>query len=192
MVKLNKIYTRSGDDGSTGLGSGARVPKHDLRIAAYGTIDEANAAIGMARLHISGQMPGLDNILARIQNDLFDAGADLCIPEDKAEKSESLRIIPAQIERLENEIDALNEKLEPLKSFILPGGTPAAANLHMARTITRRAERLIAELAAKGNEHVNPLVLKYMNRLSDLLFVMSRSANNNGQDDVLWTPGQNR
>ncbi len=189
MVKLNKIYTRSGDDGSTGLGGGARVPKHDLRIAAYGTLDEANAAIGMARLHIPKKKPELSDILARIQNDLFDAGADLCIAEDKAG---ALRIIPAQIKRLEDEIDALNEKLPPLKSFTLPGGSPAAANLHMARTITRRAERMITELAANDNEYVNPLVLEYINRLSDLLFVMSRSANNNGRDDVLWIPGQNR
>jgi cob(I)alamin adenosyltransferase len=189
MVKLTKIYTRGGDRGETSLGSGARVKKHDLRVAAYGTSDEANAIIGIVRLHTDG---AADAMLARIQNDLFDLGADLCMPASAAANPRGLRISAAQISRLETEIDELNRALEPLRSFVLPGGSPAAAHLHLARTITRRAERLISELAADPDETVNPLALEYANRLSDLLFVMSRTANDNGREDVLWTPGENR
>ncbi len=191
MIRLNRIYTRTGDDGTTGLADGSRRAKHDARVAAYGTVDEANAAIGIARLHTSGQ-PELDAMLARIQNDLFDLGADLCMPASAADNPAGLRISAAQITRLETEIDALNRTLAPLRSFVLPGGSPAAAHLHLARTITRRAERLISALAADPDETVNPLALEYANRLSDLLFVMSRTANDNGRSDVLWTPGENR
>jgi len=191
MVRLNKIYTRTGDGGATGLADGSRRAKHDGRVAAYGTVDEANAAIGMARLHVAGQ-PRLDAMLARIQNDLFDLGADLCMPAGEADNPQGLRVSAAQITRLETEIDELNAGLEPLRSFVLPGGSPAAAHLHMARTITRRAERRISELAADESEPVNPLALSYANRLSDLLFVMSRAANENGRQDVLWIPGENR
>jgi len=184
MVKLTKIYTRGGDAGETSLGDGTRVAKHDVRVAAYGAIDEANAAVGVARLHTDGS---IDAMLARIQNDLFDLGADLCRPDDG--KTQALRITQGQIVRLEAEIDGLNEKLQPLTSFVLPGGTSAGAHLHMARTIVRRAERLISELAASGAT-VNPLALTYANRLSDLLFQMSRGVN--GEDgDVLWKPGGN-
>ena len=190
MVKLNKIYTRTGDDGSTGLGSGARRPKYDLRVAAYGTVDETNAAIGLARLHTTG---ALDDAMAHIQNDLFDLGADLCTP-DTGEKLdyEPLRIIESQTTWLEEQIDAITGEIEPLKSFILPGGTPASAHLHTARTISRRAERLMVELAACEDEKVSAEALRYINRLSDFLFVAARSANNNGKADVLWTPGKNR
>ena len=187
MVKLTKIYTRGGDAGETSLGGGARVPKHDPRVAAYGTVDEANAALGLARLHTAGDA---DAMLARIQNDLFDLGADLCTPETPNPAHPPLRMTQAQVDRLEREIDAMNEKLAPLNSFVLPGGTPAAAHLHLARTVIRRAERLITELATK--EAVNPLAVKYANRVSDHLFVLARHLNDDGRRDVLWTPGQNR
>jgi cob(I)alamin adenosyltransferase len=192
MVVLNKIYTRTGDDGSTALGTGERRPKHDLRIAAYGTIDELNAAIGLARLY-TGTDVELDAMLMRIQNDLFDLGADLCTPErtDKPSR-ERLRLVDAQTARLEQEIDRLNAELTPLSSFVLPGGRAAAAHLHLARTVCRRAERLIVELAAKPGETVSAAVLKYVNRLSDFLFVASRHDNCKGSGDVLWVPGQNR
>jgi len=193
VVELTKIYTRGGDTGDTSLGSGARVAKHDLRVAAYGTVDEANAAIGLARLH-TDDAPDADAMLRRIQNDLFDLGADLCTPEGDrraASKSEgALRIVAAQVERLETEIDAINEDLAPLSSFILPGGTPAAAHLHLARTIARRAERLMTELATC--EPVNAEALKYINRLSDHLFVLARTLNDGGRADILWEPGQTR
>jgi len=187
MVQLTRIYTRGGDGGETSLGDGKRVPKHDLRVEAYGTVDEANAALGLARLHTTGD---LDALLARAQNDLFDLGADLCTPEDGRRAAGALRIVAAQVERLEQEIDRFNAALAPLKSFVLPGGTPAAAYLHLARTVTRRAERLVSALAA--SEPVNPEALKYLNRLSDLLFVLSRHANRDGAGDVLWVPGANR
>lgn len=190
MVLLNRIYTRTGDDGTTALGSGERRPKYDLRIAAYGTVDETNAAIGIARLQVKDH-PELDAMLGRIQNDLFDLGADLAVPE-REDKAERLRVVTGQVERLERDIDALNEKLSPLTSFVLPGGTPAAAHLHLARTICRRAERLIVELAARPDERVGAAGIHYMNRLSDFLFVASRAANHNGAGDVLWVPGQNR
>jgi cob(I)alamin adenosyltransferase len=186
MVQLTRIYTKGGDKGSTSLGSGKRVKKHDLRVAAYGTVDEANAAIGVARLHTTGDM---DAILHRIQNDLFDLGADLCQPEDPKDYP-PLRVVESQVERLEQEIDRLNAELQPLKSFVLSGGTPAAAHLHLARTIARRAERDITALM--DHEEVNPAALRYINRLSDLLFVMARYANDKGQADVLWVPGKNR
>ena len=190
MVKLNRIYTKTGDNGSTGLGDGTRVAKHDLRVEAYGTVDEANSALGLARLHTTG---GFDAKLARIQNDLFDLGADLCTPEtDRDLGYEPLRIIEKQVLRLENEIDALNANLAPLKSFILPGGTPAAAYLHLARTTARRAERLMTALASLDGETVGADALRYINRLSDLLFVASRVANGNGKFDVLWVPGLTR
>lgn len=193
MVKLNKIYTRTGDKGTTGLGTGERVAKHALRIAAYGTVDEANATIGVARLHIPADYARVDQMLLRIQNDLFDLGADLCVP-DRGEKLpyEPLRIAAAQVTRLENEIDELNAELEPLRSFVLPGGTPAAAHLHIARTVTRRAERLISELAAEPAEPVSEPALQFVNRLSDFLFVAGRYVNDKGRGDVLWVPGQNR
>ena len=187
MVRLTRIYTRGGDAGDTSLGDGARVPKHALRVAAYGTVDEANAAIGIARFHADGAS---DEMLGRIQNDLFDLGADLCTPEDGRRSPGALRIAPAQTERLEREIDAMNSTLAPLDSFILPGGTAAAAYLHLARTIVRRAERLVAELAR--SETVNPEALKYLNRLSDHLFVLGRRLNDCGARDVLWSPGANR
>ena len=193
MVELTRIYTRGGDSGETSLGSGDRVAKHDLRVAAYGTVDEANAAIGLARLHTADDAE-TDAMLSRIQNDLFDLGADLCTPEGDARaarKSEgALRIVPEQVDRLEREIDTLNENLAPLTSFILPGGTPAAAHLHMARTIARRAERLMTELAAGAP--VNEAALRYINRLSDHLFVLGRHLNDGGTADVLWKPGENR
>lgn len=193
MVVLSKIYTRSGDDGSTALGDGERRPKYDLRITAYGTVDEANAAIGIARSQLGPEHAELDAILARIQNDLFDLGADLCVPDrGLAPAREALRIVDAQVSRLETEIDRMNGELQPLRSFVLPGGTAAAASLHLARTITRRAERSIAELAAHAHEPVNKPALKYINRLSDLLFVASRFVNDKGRGDVLWQPGQNR
>jgi len=192
MVKLNKIYTRTGDDGSTGLGSGERRKKYDLRVAAYGTLDEANAAIGIARLHTSGDAT-LDAALSRIQNDLFDVGADLTTPgKGKGPGGARLTVTQAQVAWLEDEIDRLNAELEPLKSFVLPGGSAAAAYLHLARTICRRAERLIAELKDRPNESVGAEVLQYVNRLSDFLFVAGRYANGKGARDVLWQPGQNR
>ncbi|HWE07044.1 MAG TPA: cob(I)yrinic acid a,c-diamide adenosyltransferase [Rhizomicrobium sp.] len=187
MVILNRIYTRTGDKGETALGDGTRLPKHAPRIAAYGTIDEANAAIALARLHVSGE---IDAMLARIQNDLFDLGADLCVPETSRRSEGALRIVDSQVERLEREIDAMNGELAPLASFVLPGGTPAAAYLHLARTIVRRAERQIVELA--GNETVGAGALEYVNRLSDHLFVVSRFVNDKGSKDVLWIPGANR
>jgi cob(I)alamin adenosyltransferase len=191
MVVLNRIYTRTGDDGTTALGSGERRPKYDLRIAAYGTVDETNAAIGVARLHVAGAAPELDLMLGLIQNDLFDLGADLAVPQREG-RAERLRLLSTQVERLERDIDTLNAELAPLNSFVLPGGTPAAAHLHLARTICRRAERVIVELAGKPDEPVGEPAICYMNRLSDFLFVASRSANNNGAGDVLWVPGQNR
>ena len=192
MVKLNKIYTRTGDDGSTGLGSGERRKKYDLRVAAYGTLDEANAAIGIARLHTAGDV-ALDAALSRIQNDLFDVGADLCTPgKGRGPDGARLTVTLAQVDWLESEIDRLNDELAPLKSFVLPGGSPAAAYLHLARTICRRAERLIAELKDKPGESVGAEVLQYVNRLSDFLFVAARHANDKGARDVLWRPGQNR
>jgi len=187
MVTLSKIYTRGGDKGETSLGSGDRVAKHSIRVAAYGTSDEANAVIGIARLHAEGDA---DAMLARIQNDLFDLGADLCTPEGGARSDGALRVTAAQVKRLETEIDAMNEVLEPLKSFILPGGTTAGAYLHLARTTVRRCERLLAELALI--EPVNPEAIMYANRLSDHLFVLARHVNDDGRLDVLWVPGANR
>ncbi len=184
MVKLDKIYTRGGDKGETSLGDGKRVAKHDLRVAAYGTADEANAVIGLARLHTTGDD---DAMLARIQNDLFDLGADLCTPEDGRKAAGALRITPEQVKRLEDEIDVMNAELAPLTSFILPGGSPAGAHLHLARTVIRRCERLMTELA--GVEEINPEAVKYANRLSDHFFVMSRWLNDKGASDVLWAPG---
>jgi len=192
MVVLNKIYTRTGDDGTTALGSGGRRKKYDLRIAAYGTADETNAAIGIARLHTAGDA-ALDAALARIQNDLFDLGADLCTPgQGKGPGGARLTVTVKQVAWLESEIDRLNAELAPLRSFVLPGGSLAAAYLHLARTICRRAERLTAELKDKAGESVTPEVLKYLNRLSDYLFVASRYANGKGAGDVLWKPGENR
>lgn len=190
MVILNRIYTRTGDDGSTALGSGERRPKYDLRINAYGTVDETNSAIGMVRLH-TGDAPQLDAMLGRIQNDLFDLGADLAVPQREG-RVERLRVLSSQVDRLESEIDSLNAQLAPLTSFVLPGGKPAAAQLHVARTVCRRAERIIVELAANPDEPVSEAAIRYMNRLSDFLFVASRTANDNGAGDVLWVPGQNR
>lgn len=192
MVKLNKIYTRTGDKGTTALVSGPRRLKHDLRVEAYGTVDEANSAIGVARLHTGG-MEKLDAMLFRIQNDLFDLGADLATPEtDEPPAYEPLRIVESQVTRLENEIDDLNATLEPLTSFVLPGGNAAAANLHLARTICRRAERLMVELSVTEAEIVSPAAIKYANRLSDFLFVAARFANDAGKADILWVPGKNR
>jgi cob(I)alamin adenosyltransferase len=192
MVKLNRIYTRTGDDGTTGLGSGKRVPKYDLRVESYGTVDEANACIGIARLHSAG-LPDLDRMLARIQNDLFDLGADLCTPDiGEPLAYEPLRVVQEQVERLEKEIDLLNADLAPLKSFVLPGGSALAAHLHLARTVSRRAERLMTELAAQPRERVGTAAMRYVNRLSDFLFVASRWANLKAEGDVLWVPGQNR
>lgn len=192
MVVLNRIYTRTGDDGTTALGTGERRPKHDRRIAAYGTVDELNATIGLARLHM-GAEPQVDAMLARIQNDLFDLGADLCTPETARNASrERLRIVEPQVARLEQEIDLLNAELAPLNSFVLPGGTAAAAHLHLARTVCRRAERLMVEVANAPGETVSTPALKYINRLSDFLFVAGRSVNQNGARDVLWVPGANR
>ncbi|MDM9621532.1 cob(I)yrinic acid a,c-diamide adenosyltransferase [Rhizobium sp. S96] len=192
MVKLNKIYTKTGDDGTTALVSGPRRQKDDLRVEAYGTIDEANSAIGVARLHMQG-MPILDTMLMSIQNDLFDLGADLATP-DTGEKPEyePLRIVETQVARIEADIDQLNADLQPLKSFVLPGGHSAAAHLHLARTITRRAERLMVTLGRTKGEIVSEAALKYVNRLSDFLFVAARHANDRGLADVLWVPGKNR
>ncbi len=189
MVKLNKIYTRTGDDGTTGLVRGPRRSKADLRVECFGTVDEANSFIGMARLN-TGSMPKLARLLARVQNDLFDLGSDLATPgADPAGAAPSLRITAAQTEWLEQQIDAYNEALKPLTSFVLPGGTPLAVALHLGRTVTRRAERLVVALVA-AEPDVNNAVLVYLNRLSDLLFVMARVANANGESDVLWTPGK--
>ena len=190
MVTLNKIYTRTGDKGDTALGNGDRVAKHAPRVAAYGTVDETNATIGLARLHATGDLAAA---LSRIQNDMFDLGADLCRPDMAADAQSDyppLRVNDAQVDRLEAEIDAMNADLSPLKSFILPGGTALAAHLHLCRTVSRRAERLATELAAV--EDVNPAAVKYRNRLADWFFVAGRVANNNGADDILWVPGQNR
>jgi cob(I)alamin adenosyltransferase len=193
MVVLNKIYTRGGDAGTTALGTGERVAKDSARIAAYGTVDETNACIGMARIHLAGAHPAIDAILARVQNDLFDLGADLTVPErGKQAGRERLRVSQSQIDRLEHEIDELNAELKPLQSFVLPGGSPGAAALHVARTVCRRAERGIVTLAALPDEPVSPTAIKYINRLSDLLFVASRYVNARGESDVLWVPGQNR
>jgi cob(I)alamin adenosyltransferase len=193
MVVLNRIYTRTGDAGTTALGSGERVPKTSLRIAAYGTVDETNALVGVARVQLAGAEPDVDAMLLRVQNDLFDLGADLCVP-DRGEKLpyEPLRVSDAQVKRLEDEIDLMNESLQPLRSFILPGGSAAGAALHVARTVSRRAERLIVELAALPEEPVSAPVLKYINRLSDFLFVAGRFVNDRGKADVLWVPGKNR
>ena len=193
MVKLNKIYTRTGDDGTTGLGTGERRLKSDLRVDAYGTVDEANACIGIARVHTAVTHPVIDAMLSRIQNDLFDLGADLAVPDDgKPLGYEPLRIVAAQTDRVEKDIDLLNKDLQPLKSFVLNGGTPAAAALHLARTVARRAERLMVALAQDPGEHVNRDGLKYINRVSDFLFVAARAVNDNGNADVLWVPGKNR
>jgi cob(I)alamin adenosyltransferase len=193
MVKLNKIYTRTGDDGTTALVSGPRRSKADLRVEAVGAVDEANACIGLARLDTATSHPALDAMLSRIQNDLFDLGADLATPEDgKPPSHEPLRIVPAQVERLEADIDALNAALQPLRSFVLPGGSSPAAALHLARTVARRAERIMVALAARRGENVNADALKYINRVSDLLFVAARTVNDSGNADVLWVPGKNR
>lgn len=189
MVQLTRIYTRSGDKGETSLGDGSRVSKDDLRVDSYGTVDEANSTVGLARLY-SADLPDLDAMLGRIQNDLFDLGADLCVPGGSSRDEGALRIVQSQIDRLEAEIDAMNAKLSALKSFILPGGTPAAAHLHLARTVVRRAERLLCALARE--ETVNPLAVAYLNRLSDHLFVAARHANGDGAGDVLWVPGGSR
>jgi cob(I)alamin adenosyltransferase len=190
MVVLNKIYTRTGDGGETALGDGSRVAKHSQRVAAYGTVDELNAALGVARLHAEGEMAAM---LEAIQNDLFDLGADLCTPNmemDETREYPALRIVDAQVDRLESQIDAMNAKLEPLRSFILPGGSALSAHLHVCRTVARRAERMSVELGTV--ESINPAGVKYLNRLSDWFFVAGRIANNDGKDDVLWIPGANR
>ncbi len=190
MVVLSKIYTKTGDAGETGLGNGARVAKHSVRVSAYGTVDETNATVGLARLHTAGEV---DAALARISNDLFDLGADLCTPDmhkDATAAYPPLRMIEGQVLRLEREIDAMNDRLTPLRSFILPGGSALAAHLHVCRTVCRRAERLVVELATL--EEVNVSAVKYLNRLSDWFFVAGRIANNDGKDDVLWVPGLTR
>jgi cob(I)alamin adenosyltransferase len=199
MVVLNRIYTRAGDDGTTALGTGERRKKYDLRVACYGTVDETNAVIGLARLHTGAAAspaglsePDLDAMLARIQNDLFDLGADLCAPKSVNPNRERLAVTEAQVTRLESEIDRLNGDLHPLRSFVLPGGTAAAAFLHLGRTVCRRAERLMVELRDCPSETVSATSLKYINRLSDFLFVASRYVNRQGAGDVLWQPGQNR
>jgi cob(I)alamin adenosyltransferase len=193
MVVLNRIYTRTGDKGTTALATGERRPKSDLRVSAYGTVDETNATIGLARLHTATEDPALDAMLGRIQNDLFDLGAELATPDTgKKLEWEPLRIVDSQVERLEREIDSLNGALEPLRSFVLPGGTAGAAYLHLSRTVSRRAERLMVELAHVEGERVADPALKYMNRLSDFLFVASRFLNKKASGDVLWVPGQNR
>ena len=191
MVVLSKIYTRTGDKGDTALGDGSRRPKHDARVAAYGTVDELNSTVGIARLYAEDE--DTDDALARIQNDLFDLGADLCRPgieKDAQADYPPLRMAAAQVNRLEAEIDGMNEALEPLRSFVLPGGTPLAAHLHLCRTVARRAERLAVELA--GAEDVNEHAVRYLNRLSDWFFVVARVANDEGAGDVLWVPGANR
>ena len=194
MVRLTRIYTGGGDSGETSLGDGGRVAKHDIRVEAYGTVDEANAVIGLARAATDAGGTGLpgdvDAMLSRIQNDLFDLGADLCTPEDGDRGAAALRVSAEQAARLEAEIDAINAPLTPLNSFVLPGGSLAAAQLHHARTVVRRAERLVAQLA--GEQMVNAQVLVYLNRLSDLLFVLARHCNDGGKSDVLWVPGANR
>lgn len=193
MVKLNRIYTRTGDTGMTGLATGPRRPKYDLRVAAYGTVDETNACIGLARLHAAAEDASVDAMLERIANDLFDLGADLSTPDTGEPPAyEPLRIVQSQVDRLEAEIDQLNAELAPLRSFVLPGGTPAATHLHLARTVSRRAERLMVELAQSDGERVSEPALRYINRLSDFLFVASRHLNARAGGDVLWVPGQNR
>jgi cob(I)alamin adenosyltransferase len=192
MVVLSKIYTRTGDDGTTGLGSGRRVAKYDLRVECYGTLDETNAAIGLVRVHTRDTDAALDAMLARIQNDLFDVGAELCYPDESKDARGRLMVSDVQVKRLESEIDTLNAELEPLRSFVLPGGSPASSYLHLARTVSRRAERLMVALAARPNEPVGDAALRYINRLSDFLFVAARYANDKGRDDVLWVKGQNR
>ena len=193
MVVLNKLYTRTGDDGSTALGTGERRPKYDLRVEAYGTVDEANSCIGVARAALEPAHAELDTMLSRIQNDLFDLGADLATP-DTGEKLEyePLRIVASQVDRVEKDIDALTRRVRPLRSFVLPGGHPAAAALHLARTVARRAERGIVELSARKNEKISSDAIRYINRVSDLLFVAARVVNDNGEGDVLWVPGENR
>lgn len=192
MVKINKVYTRTGDDGTTGLAAGPRRSKHDLRVEAFGTIDEANAAIGLARLYTADNSI-IDAMLMRMQNDLFDLGADLATPETGEDLGyEPLRIIASQVARIEADIDQLNAPIKPLRSFILNGGSPASAHLHMARTIARRAERLMVALAATQGESVNPDTIRYINRASDFLFVAARAMNENGLADILWVPGENR
>lgn len=193
MVVLNRIYTRTGDDGTTSLGTGERRKKYDLRVAAYGTLDEANAVVGLVRLHTQAD-PALDAMLSRIQNDLFDVEADLCVvgDEGKGPGGAKLNVTDAQVTWLEQQIDILNEDLAPLRSFILPGGSPAAAYLHLARTVCRRAERLMVQLRDQPGESVTPQALQYVNRLSDFLFVAGRHANDKGAKDVLWAPGRNR
>ena len=193
MVVLNKIYTRTGDDGTTALGTGERRKKYDLRVAAYGTLDEVNATIGVARLH-AAEDRDFDAALGRIQNDLFDVEADLCMPSEKGKGPGGARLAvsAAQVAWIEGEIDRLNAELAPLKSFILPGGNPAAAYLHLARTVCRRAERLMVKLNDQPGESVTPEALQYVNRLSDYLFVASRFMNHKGASDVLWRPGENR
>ncbi|MBO6758215.1 MAG: cob(I)yrinic acid a,c-diamide adenosyltransferase [Roseibium sp.] len=191
MVVLNKIYTKTGDDGTTALGTGERRPKNDLRIDAYGTVDETNSVIGVVRLQTASNAPEVDAVLSRIQNDLFDLGADLATPEtDQDLGYEPLRITDQQVEAIEAAIDRFNAELSPLRSFVLPGGSPASAYLHLARTVSRRAERLMVELQAR--ETVNPAATRYMNRLSDFFFVVSRFLNEKGESDVLWVPGKNR
>jgi cob(I)alamin adenosyltransferase len=193
MVVLNKIYTKTGDDGTTALGTGERRPKYDLRIETYGTVDETNATIGLARIELTPDLVDLDAMLARIQNDLFDLGAELATPDDGTPKDfEPLRIVASQAERIEHDIDKLNVELKPLRSFVLPGGSRAAAALHLARTVSRRAERLMVALAAQEPERIGRPALIYMNRLSDFLFVASRWVNDRGAADVLWVPGKNR
>ncbi|QRI66037.1 cob(I)yrinic acid a,c-diamide adenosyltransferase [Shinella sp. PSBB067] len=192
MVKLNKIYTRTGDKGTTGLAAGPRRKKHDLRVESYGEVDEANSCIGLVRQHLADH-PTLDRMLMRIQNDLFDLGADLATPATGRKLDyEPLRIVQAQVDRLEKEIDALNADLEPLRSFVLPGGTSAAAALHLARTVARRAERRIVALQDSEGETVSAVAVAYINRLSDFLFVAARWVNDKGRTDILWVPGQNR
>jgi len=191
LVVLNRIYTKTGDDGTTALGSGERRLKSDLRVEAYGTVDETNAAIGIARLHLSKE-PEVEAIMNRVQNDLFDLGADFAVPEGESAPKERLRVVETQVTRLESEIDQLNASLKPLRSFVLPGGEPSAAYLHLARTICRRAERLAVDLSQQKNEKVNPAAIRYLNRLSDLLFVAARYVNGRGERDVLWVPGANR
>jgi cob(I)alamin adenosyltransferase len=193
MVVLNRIYTRTGDKGLTALGSGKRVRKTHPRVEAYGTVDETNAAVGVARLHLAGAFPELDSMLARIQNELFDLGADLCLPDTAARKGRApLRVVATQVERLERDIDRLNSELEPLRSFVLPGGHPAAAHLHMARTVCRRAERAILAVTEARGGRLSPALRQYVNRLSDFLFVASRWVNRTHGGDVLWEPGRSQ
>lgn len=193
MVVLNKLYTRTGDDGSTALGTGERRLKYDLRIEAFGTVDEANSCIGVARAALEARHTELDAMLSRIQNDLFDLGADLATPDNGEElEYEPLRIVASQVDRVEKDIDALTRRVKPLRSFVLPGGHPASAALHLARTVARRAERGIVELSTRNGEKVSADAIRYINRVSDLLFVAARVVNDNGEADVLWVPGENR